>query len=188
MISLLCAPDVLRAQGGLGGGGMGSGRHEMGAPATHRTLDPHMLALMRADDPDDPTSLILAARSDLKLSDSETTAMYAVRMAMQTSQAAARTALDTLGPNQPLSSIDVTHLTPAGRDSLIAHRKAVATANGQLHDAAIAARQHALTVLTPEQQKEFLDLQQRVRQEEQTPHDTTSHGDERGDGGRRRPS
>jgi hypothetical protein len=168
----LSTPAIGRAQGGLGGGGMGSGRHDMGSPSSRRTLDPHMAVLIRADDPNDPTALILAARTDLKLSDSETTALYRVRMEMQTNQSAARAALDTLGPNPPLSSMDLTHLTPAGRDTLIAHRKAVAAANGQLHDAAIRARGQALAVLLPDQQRQLIDLEQHVRQERETPHDS----------------
>jgi hypothetical protein len=180
VFGLLFVPALTWAQGGMGGGGMGSGRHDMGSPPMHRTLDPHMATLIRADNPDDPTSLLLAARSDLKLSDSEVTAMYQVRTVMQTGQASARTALDTLGPNRSMSSIDFAHITPAGRDSLIAHRKAVAAANGQIHDAAVAARLRALAVLTPEQQKQFLNLEQHVRQERNTPHDSADDGDQGG--------
>jgi len=191
----LCVPALVLAQagmGGMGGGGMGGsgmgggGRgHDMGSPPMHRTLDAHMIALIRADNPDDPTSLILAARNDLKLSDSEVTAIYQVRTVMLASQSTARSALDTLGPNPPVSSIDWSHITPAGRDSLIAHRKAVAAANGQIHDAAVTAQQQLLALLTADQQKQLLALQQRVRQERNTPHDTSETDDGRGGGGRR---
>lgn len=151
----------------------GPGRRDMqGPPDSRREVDPHMLALIRADDPNNPITLMSAARSDLRLSDSEVTALSTIQMELQRDQAAARTALDTLGPNPRASSIDFAHLTPGGRDSLIAHRKAVAAANGQLHDAAITARQHALAILSPDQQRQFLDLEQRVRIERDTPHDT----------------
>jgi hypothetical protein len=189
----LCIPAAVLAQGGMGmgsgmgGGGMGGGGrgHDMGSPQMHRTLDPHMAALIRADNPDDPTSLILAARTDLKLSDSEVTAIYQVRTVMQGHQAPGRIALDTLGPNPPLSSIDWSHITPGGRDSLIAHRKAVAAANGQIHDAAIAAQQHVFDLLTADQQKQLLALQQHVREERNTPHDSSDTDDSQGGGGRR---
>jgi len=171
------------AQSGMGGGGMGSGRHDMGAPPMHRSLDPHMAALIRADNPDDPTALALAARPELKLSDSEVSAIYVVRTALQGNTSAARSALDTLGPNPPLSSIDFSHITPTGRDSLIAHRKAVAAANGQIHDAAIAAQRQLLALLSTDQQRQFLDLQQHVRQERNTPHDSTD-GEDNGSGRR----
>jgi hypothetical protein len=131
-----------------------------------------MLALIRADDPNNPIALMTAARGDLRLSDSEVTALTTVQMELQRDQAAGRAALDTLGPNPRASSIDFAHLTPAGRDSLISHRKAVAAANGQLHDAAVTARQRALAILTPDQQRQFLDLEQRVRIARDTPHDT----------------
>jgi hypothetical protein len=173
IVAMLALPAAAAAQGGLGGGGMGSGRHDMGAPPTHRELDAHMLALIRADDPNNPVSLMMAARPDLKLSDSEMTALGAVQMELQRNQAAGRTALDTLGPNTPIRSINFAQLTPAGRDSLINHRKAVAAANAQIHDAAVLARQHALEVLTPDQQRHFLDLENKVRIERDTPHDST---------------
>ena len=151
---------------------MGSGHRDMGAPPIRRELDPHMLALIRADDPNNPVALMIAARSDLKLSDSEVTALSTVQMELQRNQAAGRTALDTLGPNAPISSINFASLTAAGRDSLISHRKAVAAANAQIHDAAVVARQQALALLTSDQQRHFLDLENRVRIERDTPHDT----------------
>lgn len=189
----VCVPALVLAQAGMGGpgGGMGSsgmgggGRgHDMGAPPMHWTLDAHMIALIRADNPDDPTSLVLAARPDLKLSDSEVTAIYQVRTVMQVSQSAARSALDTLGPNPPLSSINWSHITPGGRDSLLAHCKAVAAANGQIHDAAVVAQQQLLALFTADQQKQLLALQQRVRQERNTPHDSSDSDDNRSGGGR----
>jgi hypothetical protein len=168
-IGILCAPTLALAQMGMGGGGGGG---HSGSDDKH-PLDPHIADLIRATNPDDPTSFLLAARTDLKLSDSEVTALYTVRMMLQSHQQAAHNALDTLGPNAPISSIDWAHITPAGRDSLIAHREAVASANGQLRDAAIAAQKQALAILTPEQQGHLIDLQRHVEEEKNLPHDST---------------
>jgi hypothetical protein len=162
-LGLVCAPTLARAQ--LGGGKNGSDEHH--------PLDPHIADLIHAQNPDDPTSFLLAARTDLKLSDSEVTALYTVRMVMQSHQQAAHNALDTLGPNRPISSIDWSHITTAGRDSLIAHREAVAAANGQLRDAALAAQKQALDILSPEQRNRLIDLQRHVETEKNLPHDST---------------
>jgi hypothetical protein len=161
-IGIVCGPTFAHAQMG---GDKGSDEHH--------TLDPHIADLIHAQNPDDPTSFLLAARTDLKLSDSEVTALYTVRMVMQSHQQAAHNALDTLGPIQPISSIDWAHITSAGRDSLLAHRKAIATANGQLRDAALAAQTQALTILTPEQRNRLIDLQRHVEEEKMLPHDST---------------
>jgi len=160
----LCAPVLAFGQ-------MGASNGKSNEPE-HHYLDPHIADLIRATNPNDPTSFILAARQDLKLSDSEVTALYSVRMVMQTNQTAARNALDTLGPNPKVSSIDWAHITPAGRDSLIAHRKAVAEANGQLHDAAIAAQDRALAILSVDQRSHLIDLQRHVEEEKNLPHDS----------------
>lgn len=161
-MGIVCGPTLALAQ--IGGKGGSDDKH---------TLDPHIADLIRAQNPDDPTSFLLTARTDLRLSDSEVTALYTVRMMLQTHQAAAHNALDTLGPNRPISSIDFTHITQAGRDSLIAHREAVASANGQLRDAAIAAQQQALAILTPDQRNRLIDLQRHVEEEKMLPHDST---------------
>jgi hypothetical protein len=160
----LCWPVVARAQMGAGNGHNND--------TEHHTLDPHTADLIRATNPNDPTSFILAARPDLTLSDSEVTALYRVRMEMQSGQQAAKNALDTLGPNRPISSIDFVHITPAGRDSILAHRKAVAEANNQIHDVAIVAQQKALAILTPEQRSRLIDLQKHVEEEQRLPHDS----------------
>ena len=161
---VLCGPCLALAQMGSSAG--------KNNDTEHHTLDPHIADLIRATNPNDPTAFILAARQDLNLSDSEVTAMYRVRMEMQTSQQAAKNALDTLGPNRPISSIDFVHITPAGRDSLLTHRKAVAAANGQLHDAALAADQKAIAILTPVQRSRLIDLQKHVEEEQRLPHDS----------------
>ncbi len=161
---VLCGPSLALAQMGAGPG--------KNNDTEHHTLDPHIADLIRAINPNDPTAFILAARQDLSLSDSEVTGLFRVRMEMQTNQQAAKNALDTLGPNRPLRAIDFATITPGGRDSLLAHRKAVAAANGQLHDAAISAQQKALVLLTPEQRSRLIDLQKHVQEEERLPHDS----------------
>jgi hypothetical protein len=84
----------------------------------------------------------------------------------------ARMELDTLGPNPSMKSIDFAHLTASGRDSLLEHRKAVAAANGELHDAARNARDQAMALLDPDQQQHLVGLEAKVRQAAETPHDT----------------
>jgi hypothetical protein len=172
---LALRPTLALAQGGAqpGGGSMGSpGGRGNNPPVARNTLDPHMLDMIKAMDPDNPIALILAARTDLKLTESEIAGLYKVHDSMVHQQAAGRLALDTLGPNPSIKSIDLVHLTAAGRDSLIGHRKAVAAANGQIHDAARAAREQALAVLTPEQQLKLIDLELHVRSASESPHDT----------------
>jgi len=157
--------------GGAGGrpGGSGGGNNP---PLARNVLDPHTEVLLKAMDPNNPIAVILAAQKDLKLSDSEMTALYRIHDSMVQQQAPARVALDTLGPNPSMKSIDLAHLTTAGRDSLISHRKAVAAANGEIHDAARLAQERALALLTPDQQRQLLDLESRLRQVRDTPHDT----------------
>jgi len=161
---VLCGPGLALAQMGAG-----SGKNN---DTEHHTLDPHIADLIRATNPNDPTSFILAARSDLNLSDSEVTGLYRVRMEMQSNQQAAKNALDTLGPVRPLRASDFAHITPAGRDSILAQRKAVAVANGQLHDAAIVAQGKAVALLSPDQRSHLIDLQKHVEEEQRLPHDS----------------
>jgi hypothetical protein len=174
--ALVNASSVASAQGmggGMGGGGAPGGRQGSNNPPVARNvLDPHTLVLINAMDPDNPIALILAARKDLKLTDSQATAMYKIHDGMVHQQTPGRVALDTLGPNPSLKSIDLAHLTTEGRDSLIAHRKAVAAANGVIHDAARMAHEQALAVLTPDQQKQLTDLETHLRQARDQPHDT----------------
>ncbi len=175
------ALDSSRAVGqgyGGGGGGAPGGRQSQGGgnnpPLARNVLDPHTEVLLKALDPNNPIAVILAAQKDLKLSDSEMTALYKIHDTMVHQQAPARVALDTLGPNPSMKSIDIAHLTAGGRDSLISHRKAVAAANGEIHDAARVAQEQALALLTPDQQKQLLDLESHLRQVRDTPHDTGS--------------
>jgi hypothetical protein len=180
--ALVLVSSVTSAQGSYGGGagGMGGpgGRQSQGGgnnpPLARNVLDPHTEVLLKAMDPDNPIAVILAAKNDLKLTDSQTTVMYKIHDTMVQEQNPARIALDTLGPNPSMKSIDFLHLTTEGRDSLIAHRKAVAAANGVIHDAARSAQEKALAVLSPDQQKQLLDLEVHLRQERDLPHDTGS--------------
>jgi hypothetical protein len=158
------------AGGGAGGRPGSSGGNN--PPLARNVLDPHTEVLLKALDPNNPIAVILAAQKDLKLSDSEMTVLYRIHDSMVQQQAPARVALDTLGPNPSMKSIDLAHLTTEGRDSLIAHRKAVAAANGEIHDAARVAQERALALLTPDQQKQLLDLESHLRQVRDTPHDT----------------
>jgi hypothetical protein len=172
-VGLALRPSVALAQGGMQPGGAGpGGRGSNNPPIARNTLDPHMLDMVKAMDPDNPIALILAARTDLKLTESQIANLYKIHDSMVHEQAHSRTALDTLGPNPSFKSIDLVHLTAAGRDSLLGHRKAVAAANGEIHDAARAAREQALAVLTPEQQLKLIELELHVRQASETPHDT----------------
>jgi hypothetical protein len=112
-------------------------------------------------DPERPIAFMVEHRKDLDLADSQVTKLNLIQNRLDAADRPAHLALDTL-PDAPTKAIDWAHITPGGRDSLIARRRAVSQANGAMHDNARTARTDALAVLTPEQQTRLTSVNQQM--------------------------
>lgn len=190
-------PGGAGGAGGAGGGGMGGGGRQHGGHAGggNSPIDPRVVALARTYDPDDPVALMLAARADLKLTDTEAVALHPIERQLMSANRPVRETLDSLRPpGDSARAIDWSHITPPERDSIIQTRKAIAVAIGVIHDNVIRARAASLAVLTPDQQQRFADVEEKVTAalraglpEETAPPDgqapSTGRGGGRGGGG-----
>jgi hypothetical protein len=112
-------------------------------------------------DAERPIPFMVEHRKDLELADSQVTKLNLIQNRLDAADRPAHLALDTL-PNAPTGPIDWAHITPAGRDSLIARRRAMSSANGAMHDNARAARTDALAVLTPDQRTRLQSVNQQM--------------------------
>jgi Spy/CpxP family protein refolding chaperone len=113
-------------------------------------------------DPERPIPFMIEHRKDLVLADSQVSKLGIVQNRLDAANRPVMLSLDTLPPDQPAGSIDWAHLTPTGRDSIIARRRAVSQANATLHDNALAARNEAFTIITPEQLAKLRSVNQSV--------------------------
>ncbi len=159
------------------GGGMGRG----GGGSHAGSQDPQLAVLMRAADPDNPVALMLAARSELKLADSQVVSLRTISQALNAQNLPLRQRLDSLRPpGDTARAVDFVDLSSKERDSILQARRAVAEMVGALHDNAVQARAAALKLLTPAQRTQYSDIEQRVANA--TPQDTAAQ--QRGGGGR----
>jgi hypothetical protein len=113
-------------------------------------------------DPERPIPFMIEHRKDLLLADSQVAKLGIIENRLDAANRPVQQSLDTLPPDQPAGSIDWAHLTPTGRDSIIARRRAVSKANAALHDNALAARTEAFAVITPEQLAKLRSVNQSV--------------------------
>jgi hypothetical protein len=145
--------------GAPGGGGRRGGRSSGGGGGA----DAHIVALSRTYDPDDPIALMLAARVDLKLADSQAVALRPIETRLRQDNGPVLATLDSLRPpGDSGAPIDWSRITPAERDSVIRTRKAIAQAIGAIHDNVRRARTEALALFSADQQQRFADLEQKV--------------------------
>jgi Spy/CpxP family protein refolding chaperone len=112
-------------------------------------------------DQERPIPFMIEHHKDLDLADSQVTQLGIIQNKLDAADRPAHLAMDTL-PAAPSGPIDYAHLTPGARDSIIARRRAVSQANAALHDNALGARNQALALLTPDQQKKLQSINQSI--------------------------
>jgi Spy/CpxP family protein refolding chaperone len=112
-------------------------------------------------DPERPIMFMIEHRKEMELADSQVTQLGILQNKLDAADRPAHLGLDTL-PAAPIGPIDYAHLTPGARDTLIARRRAVSQANATMHDNALAARNQALALLTPDQQKKLQSVNQSI--------------------------
>jgi hypothetical protein len=111
-------------------------------------------------DPERPIGFMIEHRKEIPLADSQVTKLGLIENHLQANDRPAHLALDTLA-DAPVK-IDWAHITAAGRDSVIARRRAVSQANATMHDNALAARNEAFAVLTQDQLVKVRSLNQSI--------------------------
>lgn len=109
-------------------------------------------------DPENPTAFILLHRSDLRLADSQVTQIQNIGAFLTMRMRPLKDSLEDLKPSGRPQPLPTGPMTPAGRDSLFAGRRAYARVLGEVHDAGRTARDQAVAVLNPDQQKKLQSL------------------------------
>jgi hypothetical protein len=126
---------------------------------------PDTTALKQPMDPENPTPFIILHRSELKLADSQVTSLQSIGAQLTMHVRPLKDSLDELrsaappprAPNSP--GIPPVPMTAEQRDSLLATRRATARLIGEVHDAGRTAREQAVAVLKPDQQKKLQSLE-----------------------------
>lgn len=113
-------------------------------------------------DPERPIPFMIEHRKDIALADSQVSKLGIIESRLDAADRPVHLALDTLPPAAPAGSIDWAHITPAGRDSIIARRRAMSQADAAMHDNALTARNEAFAVLTQEQLSKLRSVNQSV--------------------------
>jgi hypothetical protein len=142
------------AQGRGGGGG---GSNDKADTAVKKMGEPG-----GPMDPERPIPFMIEHRRDIFLADSQVAKLGMIQSQLDAADRPIHKGLDTLPPEIPTSQIDWAHITPGGRDSIIARRRANSQANAALHDNALKARSAALAALTPAQQAKLTAVNQSV--------------------------
>jgi hypothetical protein len=112
-------------------------------------------------DPERPIPFMIEHRKDIALADSQVSKLGIIESRLDAADRPVRLALDTL-PDAPAGPIDWAHLTQGGRDSIIARRRVVSQVNAAMHDNALAARNDAFSVLTPDQLAKVRSVNQSI--------------------------
>jgi hypothetical protein len=118
-------------------------------------------------DPERPIPFLIEHRKEIPLADSQVSKLGIIQSRLDAADRPAHLALDTL-PDAS-TKIDWAHITPAGRDSIIARRRAVSQANAMLHDNALSARNDAFAALTPDQVAKMRGISQSIVNKQLTP-------------------
>lgn len=137
---------------------------------------PDTIALKQPMDPENPTPFIILHRSELKLADSQVTLLQSIGAQLTMHVRPLRDSLDDLrsaappprAPNSP--GVPPVPMTAEQRDSLLATRRATARLLGEVHDAGRTAREKAVAVLNPDQQKKLQSLQDQLAFEARMSH------------------
>ena len=82
-------------------------------------------------DPERPIAFMIEHRKEIPLADSQVSKLGLIANRLEAADRPAHLALDTLAA-VPVGPIDWAHITPAGRDSVIARRRAVSQANATI--------------------------------------------------------
>jgi hypothetical protein len=128
--------------------------------ALARAQTPDTSVMKQPMDPENPTAFILLHRSELKLTDSQVTQLtnIGIQLTMRT-----RPLKDSLAELRPSgvrpASQPTTPMTAEQRDSIFATRRATARLLGEVHDAGKSARDQAVVVLNPDQQRKLESIQ-----------------------------
>jgi len=141
-----------------------------------RAQTPDTTALKQPMDPENPTAFIILHRSELKLADSQVTQLQNIGASLAMRMRSVKDSLDDLrsaappprAPNSP--GVPPVPMTPEQRDSLLATRRATARLLGEVHDAGRTAREQAVAVLNPDQQKKLQSLQDQLAFEARMSH------------------
>ena len=112
-------------------------------------------------DPERPIQFMIEHRKEIPLADSQVARLGLIQSRLDAADRPAHLALDTLA-DAPLGPINWAHITPAGRDSVIARRRAVSQASATMHDNALAARNDAYATLTPDQLAKVRSVNQSI--------------------------
>jgi hypothetical protein len=121
--------------------------------------DPDTSVMKQPMDPENPTAFIILHRAELKLADSQVTALQNIGAFLTIRTRALKDTLDDLRPSDARpTALPTTPMTPEQRDSLFAERREYARVLGELHDAGRGARVQAYATLSPEQQKKLTSL------------------------------
>jgi len=132
---------------------------------------PDTSAMKQPMDPENPTAFIILHRSELKLADSQVTSLQSIGALLTMRTRPMKDSLDDLRPAyaRPVA-LPTTPMTPEQRDSIFATRRATARLMGQIHDAGKAAREQAIAVLNPDQQKKLQSLSDNIAFEAKMSH------------------
>ncbi|HWZ58459.1 MAG TPA: hypothetical protein VNW46_05725 [Gemmatimonadaceae bacterium] len=112
-------------------------------------------------DPERPIPFMIEHRREIALVDSQVSKLGIIANRLDAADRPVHLALDTL-PAAPTGPIDWAHITPAGRDSVIARRRITSQVNATMHDNALAARNDAFAVLTPDQLAKLRSVNQQI--------------------------
>lgn len=147
---LWTVPATLHAQGGgtwdggAGGGGgrghhRGAGERGAGADSARRAAEPDFLGVL------------LMRRNEIGLDDAQFTRISQIRYQLAEANRPLEARLaEVRSDSEPM---DLAHMTDSARVALRDHFRAIGDLEAQIHDNEVTARQHALELLTPEQQK-----------------------------------
>ena len=123
---------------------------------------PDTSAMKQPMDPENPTAFLILHRSDLRLADSQVTQLTNIGVQLTMRTRPLKDSLDELRPGGRPQPLPTTPMTPAQRDSLFASRRAAARVMGEMHDAGRSARDQAIAVLNPDQQKKLQSIQDQI--------------------------
>ena len=127
--------------------------------AVAQAQTPDTSAMKQPMDPENPTAFIILHRSELRLADSQATQLQSIGALLTMKQRPLKDSLDDLRPaNARPAALPTTPMTPEQRDSVLASRRATARLLGEMHDASRSAREQAIAVLTPDQQKRLQSI------------------------------
>jgi hypothetical protein len=117
-------------------------------------------------DPERPIPFMIEHRKEIVLADSQVSKLGIIANRLDAADRPVHLALDTL-PAAPTGPIDWAHITPAGRDSVIARRRITSQVNATMHDNALAARNDAFAVLTPDQLSKLRSVNQQIENKQE---------------------